>query len=337
MSSVIPLIHVCVPPSCRAVAPLPAAALYSCALQGPHAEVDLWLLRAVVQVVGAASGHSKGLQLHYARELYAQFMALSSSLDTPATHLADLLLLVRSAACCVVQCAHAREGSGTRRSVATWGSGRSGAVLGTTTRKVHSGCDSALPRQARTCPPHRHALFALSCRVHDPPCPCLMAVPGKLVAPAVLHRARQVQRGTAARQQLCRRAGPHRAGVLQYCAGRGRPGGAVGGPAEEPGGDGGHGIAGMTCSAGGCVWAAVRHRVDSHMGVCNIKQRQVDRHRSRDLVWISSACALWDACSSFRTRWACAMGHPGIVQAPPWAPSLTSNCLVRVGSAADGS
>lgn len=70
-----------------------AEALHSCALQGPHVEVDLWLLRAVVQVVGAASKHSKGLQLRYARELYEQFMALSPALDTPAIHLADLLLL----------------------------------------------------------------------------------------------------------------------------------------------------------------------------------------------------------------------------------------------------
>ncbi|EFJ40193.1 hypothetical protein VOLCADRAFT_121754 [Volvox carteri f. nagariensis] len=70
-----------------------AEALYSCARQGPSGEADLWLLRAVLQVLAAASGSSSTAQMSYARALYDAFIAKDSPLDTPTGHFTELVLL----------------------------------------------------------------------------------------------------------------------------------------------------------------------------------------------------------------------------------------------------
>ncbi|GLC44822.1 hypothetical protein PLESTB_001210200 [Pleodorina starrii] len=70
-----------------------AEALHSCAQQGPPGEVDLWLLRAVLQVLSAATSHSRMAQLAHARALYDAFVARSPPLDTPTAHFTELVLL----------------------------------------------------------------------------------------------------------------------------------------------------------------------------------------------------------------------------------------------------
>ncbi|GFR50924.1 hypothetical protein Agub_g13243 [Astrephomene gubernaculifera] len=71
-----------------------AEALHSCAQSGPAAEVDLWLLRALLQVLAAASSpSSRAAQLAHARAVSRAFCQLSGPLDTPTSHFAELLLL----------------------------------------------------------------------------------------------------------------------------------------------------------------------------------------------------------------------------------------------------
>lgn len=56
--------------------------------------MDLWLLRALLQVLAAGTSHSSMAQLVYARALYDAFIARSSALDTPTGHFVELVLLV---------------------------------------------------------------------------------------------------------------------------------------------------------------------------------------------------------------------------------------------------
>ncbi|PNW82537.1 hypothetical protein CHLRE_06g282950v5 [Chlamydomonas reinhardtii] len=99
-----------------------AQALHTCARQGPAEEVDLWLLRALLQVLTAANTHTRMGQLAHARALYDAFTAAQSTpLDTPTAHFAELLLLavehvpVSPHAHKMLQCAKQRYGDGVLR------------------------------------------------------------------------------------------------------------------------------------------------------------------------------------------------------------------------------
>ncbi|GIL88170.1 hypothetical protein Vretimale_14087 [Volvox reticuliferus] len=70
-----------------------ATALHSCAERGPRAELDLWLLRALLQVLAAPNNGNRMAQLAYARALYDAFIAKNGSLETPTGHFAELMLL----------------------------------------------------------------------------------------------------------------------------------------------------------------------------------------------------------------------------------------------------
>ncbi|KAG2492437.1 hypothetical protein HYH03_009380 [Edaphochlamys debaryana] len=70
-----------------------AQALHACAAAGPRAEVDLWLLRALLQVLSAATSHSRMAQLAHARSTYDAFLARSGPIDTPTARFTELTLL----------------------------------------------------------------------------------------------------------------------------------------------------------------------------------------------------------------------------------------------------
>ncbi|KXZ43711.1 hypothetical protein GPECTOR_82g245 [Gonium pectorale] len=78
-----------------------AEALHTCAAQGPASEVDLWLLRAMLQVLTAASSQrSDGLVAYaaYARAVFGAFTSrCGSALDTPTAHFTELVLLAVNA------------------------------------------------------------------------------------------------------------------------------------------------------------------------------------------------------------------------------------------------
>ncbi|GLI61650.1 hypothetical protein VaNZ11_004074 [Volvox africanus] len=69
-----------------------ARALHSCAEGGPKTEVDLWLLRALLQVLAAANSGNRMGQLAYATALHDAFISMSGSLETPTGHFAKLML-----------------------------------------------------------------------------------------------------------------------------------------------------------------------------------------------------------------------------------------------------